>query len=761
MRGLTRRTSLVAVAAMLLVGGLVSGSQAQVGGVGTPAVIGQWTQPFEEGGAGVPRCVPANDGSGFMVCKPTAQASAMLPDGRIMYWNGIESQENASGPSAMSLSPSARDSQARVLDLRSGAPQWVVPSPERGAHQNPDVKKGQGMDDTFGAILHPQGRPGDGLLGSTWGKLGGPESAPDAPPDDSSPSRANSGDMFCADVTTLADGRILIAGGTDWYNEPRFLDRNEGDPMDAGVVELEGLRSASTFDYKTNTFTQQGHMKFGRWYPGMVVQEDGKVLITSGASQMTNKLQGGQVRRNELFDPATNEWTEQYSGDASETSLPMQPRQFLTPSGKTLYTGVGQMWGPFGQGYDEVLMTFQQMWDPASKTWEVLAPGPGLPGRSGTQNVAQLMEPPYNKLDIVTFGGTVGPPPGSWIPATAFTTVTSVDANDNVTNKMVGELNHARWFPSGVLLPDGKILTVGGGDKDEVIDPGMEIPIKVAETYDPATQAWTEVAEHTRDRTYHNSAILLPDMRVLLGGHAPIASHYGGANQDQGGPFSNNDNDPSFDVWSPPYLFKGDRPTITRAQAGVSYGEKFTIGTPQAADIESVVLLKTPSAQHVNDSDGRGLKLAFTATGDTLEATAPPSGKVAPPGPYYLVVNKKGGAPSVARIVNVGSGTDLAEAIQPMPDDAPAPVGGSATPEEDSSNAAQASRRASEAVKGTPAPVAGPAGVATTTASDAYTALSAASASTTSLPLSSPVLPAAAIGAAGLATLTGRRWFRK
>ncbi|MGH9041227.1 MAG: galactose oxidase-like domain-containing protein [Acidimicrobiia bacterium] len=751
---------MVAVAAALVLGGVTTGASGQV--VGTPDIVGQWTEPFEEGGAGTPRCVPAeNDTPGFLVCKPAAQASAMLPDGRILYWNGIESQENAGGPSVPSLSPSARDSQARVLDLRSGTPQWVVPTPERGDHQNPDIKEGQD-NGPAGNLTSPQGRPGDGFTGTLAGKLGLPESAPDSPPDDAS---ANDGDMFCADVTTLPDGRVLIAGGTDWYNEPRFMDRNAGDPADLGVVELEGLRSSATFDYKTNTFSATQPMKYGRWYPGMVVLEDGKVLVTSGASQMTNKQQASQVRRNELFDPATNAWTEQFTGDTSETSLPMQPRQFLTPSGKVFYTGVGQMWGPFGQAADEAIMMFQQLWDPASKTWSITGMGP-LGARSGTQVVAELMEPPYDQLNLVTFGGTLGPPPGNWIPANAFTTVTSIDANDNVTNKMVGELNHARWFPSGVLLPDGKILTVGGGDKDEVIDPGVEIPVKVAEVYDPATASWTEVAEHTRDRTYHNSAILLPDMRVLLGGHAPIASHYGGANADQGGPFANNDNDPSFEVWSPPYLFRGARPSITRAQAGVSYGENFTIGTPNADDIESVVLLKTPSAQHVNDSDGRGLKLEFSRTdSNALTAVAPPNGKVAPPGDYYLIINKKtlqGPVPSVARIVKVGVGTDLSDAIQPYADDNPAaPTGGSATPDEDSSRSTAAVRQANEAAKGAPAPVAEPATAATETATQAYTQLSATPASSPALPFSSPVLPLAAIGAAAGASWTGRRWFRR
>src|SRR5439155_17280956 len=202
--------------------------------------------------------------------------------------------------------------------------------------------------------------------------------------------------------------------------------------------------------------------------------------------------------------------------------------------------------------------------------------------------------------------------------------------------------NHARWFSSGVLLPDGNLIAVGGADKDEVIDPGTEIPVLQSEEFNPSTGQWTEVAAHTRDRVYHNSALLLPDMRVLLGGNAPIAAHYGGANQDQGGPFTNNDNDPSFEIWSPPYLFRGPRPSVTRVQRAVGYGDSFAITTPDAGLIESVLLMRTPSPEHINDSDQRALRLEFTRSGsNTLTATAPPSGNVAPPGTYYLVVNKK------------------------------------------------------------------------------------------------------------------------
>ncbi len=678
-----RRLAPVGVAAALLIPAAPGASAAGPDGAG---VSGRWTAPFEEGGAGVPRCAPAEDGSGFIVCKPTAQAAALLPDGRVFYYNGLESWENARHSTFTSAAPSSRDSQSRILDLRSGTPQFTIPTPSGGGQPNPNIREGQRSPDDATGVAGIPGRPGDGLVGSTWGSLGGPAHDPTAPPDDTA---ANDGDMFCADLIALPDGRILIAGGTDWYNEPALLDRGDGDPVDAGVGELEGLRSSRILDPITDTFSAAGSMKYGRWYPTLVELGDGKVLVASGVTKLIKDTQGSQVRRTETFDPATNRWTENYTGPASENTLPLVARLVLTPNGKVFYPGVGQMWGPFGQSLDEALFGLQQFFDPATKQWEAVGPAPAG-ARSGASVVPLLMAPPYDTMNLLTFGGTLGPPPGGYL-ALPLSTLTTIGADDRVANELTGNLNHPRWYPSGVLLPDGTVFGVGGADKDEVIDPGTEIAVKVPELYDPATGQWREVAAHTRDRTYHNSALLLPDMRVLLGGHSPLASHYAGPNHDQGPPFANNDKDPSFEVWSPPYLFRGERPRITAAPAGLAYGERITLHTPDAADIASVVLLRTPSPQHVMDPDQRGLSLTFTRTGgDSLEVVAPPDGIAAPPGNYYLVINKghpDGPVPSVARIVNVSTGSDPAEAPQPFPDDAAAPTGGSATPDQDTSTA--------------------------------------------------------------------------
>ncbi len=652
----------VVVAALLLGTGSALGAPVPVPPVAAD-LIGRWTVPFEEGGVATPPCSTREDGA--IVCKPVGAAMAVLHDGRVFYFSGFEGQENIRAGMFTDGAPRMRDSVSRVLDLRGPVPAWTMPAPAAGGGTDPNIRPGhQSTDDPLGMAGVP-GRPGDGFTGSTWGRLGGPPHDPTSSPDD---VQANDGDLFCGDVTQLADGRMLVAGGSDFYNEPAVLDRDDGDPADVGLLELQGIRASRIFDPATDRFTQTEPMKFSRWYPAAVTLADGKVLVAGGGTKMIKNTQGGNVRRTETFDPATNSWTENYTGPASETPLPLQPRLHLMPNGKVFYAGTGQSSVPFALGPDEALYSVQQFFDPRTKQWETAGPGL-LTARNGAHQLMLPLSPPYDRATLLTFGGTLGFHPSGEL-AVPLAALTTVDAAGRVTNTPTGSLNHARWFASGVTLPDGTVLAVGGGDKDAVTLPGLDIPIRTPELYDPATGRWREVADQGRDRTYHNSALLLPDGRVLLGGHAPLGALFGPPRAPLAPGMSSTERDPSFEIWSPPYLFRGERPSITSVQAGIRWGEEFAITSPEAGDIESVVLMRTPSPEHIVDSDARTLRLAFSAgDGGRLTAVAPPSGVVAPPGWYYLFVNRRspdGPIPSVARMVHVGGVSDPAPAYQPL-----------------------------------------------------------------------------------------------
>ncbi len=186
-----------------------------------------------------------------------------------------------------------------------------------------------------------------------------------------------------------------------------------------------------------------------------------------------------------------------------------------------------------------------------------------------------------------------------------------------------------------MLLPDGKVLAVGGGGGGAYTN-----SIKQAEMFNPQSETWTPMASQLVPRVYHSTAVLLPDGRVLSAGHD------NGAQQT------------TAEIYSPPYLFQGPRPTISSAPSSLSYGGQFTISTPQASSIQRVALIRPSSTTHSLHADQRYVDLSFTATsGTTLSATAPANGTAAPAGPYMLFLVSSSGVPSVASFLSVTGGT--------------------------------------------------------------------------------------------------------
>jgi hypothetical protein len=205
-------------------------------------------------------------------------------------------------------------------------------------------------------------------------------------------------------------------------------------------------------------------------------------------------------------------------------------------------------------------------------------------------------------------------------------------------------------------LADGSVFAVSGADRDEVVLPGLGVPVQRAERFDPATETWTAMATANNPRTYHNTAMLLPDGRVLVGGHAPINTAYMFNITIPG--FSPNDGrDPSFEIYSPPYVFRSDRPVILSAPSQVSPGQIFNIATPQSLSISKVLLIRKAASTHLVDADQRAVSLKIVSRQfGLIRVKIPDSPAVVPAGPYMLFLNRatsSGLVPSVARPVTV------------------------------------------------------------------------------------------------------------
>ncbi|HLF69490.1 MAG TPA: galactose oxidase-like domain-containing protein, partial [Actinomycetota bacterium] len=479
------------------------------------------------------------------------------------------------------------------------------------------------------------------------------------------PEDAGGNDLFCADQRHLADGRVIAVGGTEWVTE-QGAAVDDGNGGSFGPIELLGSKNTRIFDPATNQWATSTawDMNYRRWYPTLVTLPSGKLFVAGGVEKLIYNDAGTNVHNTETLDPnaLSTGWVD--NGESGATSLPLFARLHLLPNGKVFYDATGQMWGPAGQGYDEVLWNMMKWYDPSTNSWT----DKGLAefgARSGAFSVMLPLKPDnagnYSKAKILIAGGTIGTSPSTYI-ANSISEIVSIDG-DSVTRKRTGDLNNRRWYSSGVVLPSGEVLALSGADKDEVIDPGSEFPVRQAEMYNPTTKHWSRLASGSRDRTYHNSAVLLADGSVLVGGHSPIVSQYGNTHANYfGPPFANNFKDPSFEILKPPYLFRGPRPTITAAPSNIGLGDDFEITTPDAGSITSVVLSRLPAVTHITDADQRTVELKIISQGSgTVKVKAPASAAVLPNGPYYLFLIRNnpagidhpaGPTPSIAAVVN-------------------------------------------------------------------------------------------------------------
>ncbi|HVL81562.1 MAG TPA: galactose oxidase early set domain-containing protein [Actinomycetota bacterium] len=585
---------------------------------------GSWGSPFAEDPRFAERPPQTPEESTVI---PAAASAAVLPDGRVLYWNGLQGSETGTYPQAVDISRVTTPSDSRVLDLSDPfEPEWTVPAVPHG-----------GRDD-----------------------------------------------MFCADVRILSDGRVIVVGGTRWgydpldtkESAPQLVDAFEsgtGTPAPRGVSEVYGSNATRFFDPVGNGWDAPAasNMNYGRWYPTLLTLPTGDMFVASGVEQLITNERGLNVHETEILDLSTGTWRE--TGPNGSTSLPLFPRLHLLPSGKVFYTGTAQMWSPAGQAVDQALWAVQKAYDPLDpdSTWQVTGIGAFGP-RSGVFSVMLPLTPEngYSAARFLIGGGTLGVTPGSYVAnnLTEIVTVRETDAGTQSTSEIAAPLNNARWYSSGVLLPDGSVVAVSGGDRDEVIMPQTESAVRQAELWDPATQTWAPLASARRERTYHNTAVLLADGSVLVGGHAPLNSFYGPTGAASPGVVSNNLKDPSFEILRPPYLDRGPRPAITGVQSGVAWGSTFDLGVESGDGVGKVVLVRLPSTTHVTDADMRAVELSFTqGDGGALEVTAPPTSTVAPPGFYYLFALSEEGVPSKARIVKVGPETDPTPTSDPMP----------------------------------------------------------------------------------------------
>ncbi len=371
------------------------------------------------------------------------------------------------------------------------------------------------------------------------------------------------------------------------------------------ISNFVGLPNASKYDYLTDTWTTLPNMNAGRWYPTTTVLGNGDVLTISGDIDTTI----GVNPLPQVLQVSSGTWRNLTS---AQMQLDDYPRMFLSPNGKVFYAGASP--------------TTRYLNTSGTGAWSFVATRQGGYRDYGTAVM-------YAPGKIITMGGDQQPPKNS---------AEVIDLNKPTPSwRTVAPMKFNRRQHNATLLPDGKILVTGGTASSGFNDPAGHVD--AAEMWDPATEQWTTLASSSGiPRVYHSTALLLPDGRV----------------------FSTGGNDhPEVEIFSPPYLFKGARPTITSAPLDVQYGNSFLVTTPNAASISKVTVIRIGSVTHSFNMGQVINELSFTATAGGLNITAPSDSNVAPPGYYMLFILNGNGVPSIAKFVKIGAGTSPSVSI--------------------------------------------------------------------------------------------------
>lgn len=454
--------------------------------------------------------------------------------------------------------------------------------------------------------------------------------------------------LYCSGQSLLPNGDVLVTGGNLVWPDTYTDEEEVGYPNEAedGYTSYAGLDTVFIFDVSEQEWIQQESMQAGRWYPTQTLLPDGRTLILGG---YTEDAPGEQNNTQwEVFVPPG---PGEEQGDVVQLGndpggpdrwRDLYPHLFTAPNGGVLMGGphlsnsaifnVPEAPPVTGEGFGELSR-----------------------GRYGSTAVLEPIGPAGT--DRMTVIGGAGHELVSPATETAETIAPLMRSGEDWLVSPILEdkqwapapsLNVPRFYPNTVQLPDLSMVTIGGGS-GRTLERGNHTTsgtqARRVELFDPATDSWRLGPAQREDRTYHSTAILLPDGRVWSAG-------------DDNNPYP----DPpetvdTAEIYSPPYLFNGKRPVIRSATRAVGWNKKIEIRTRRRKrpPVRKAVLAAPGAPTHAVDMGQRvvplKIKERFGRRG--LDVMSPPDANVAPPGHYMLFGLTGKGVPSVAKWVRL------------------------------------------------------------------------------------------------------------
>lgn len=295
-------------------------------------------------------------------------------------------------------------------------------------------------------------------------------------------------------VTALPTGKILIAGGFDG---------------------TDALGTCYLFDPDTKAFTETGSMVIPRYGHKAVLLSDGRMLVSQGYGNRSllnaPLLQGyGYLPHSEIYDPGSGAWS---ALPLMTGTLPDGNVTWNVNAGGAIQALVGG--GALVLGGDDIYGTWfpnAGLFDGAtfsSISWQTLWWGKWFP-------MTQLKDG-----RVFYSGGYTGQPRPEGNPDVDWPIMQGAmlyNPTDG-TAASAGTMTSKRMGHTATLLPDGRVLIVGGIKHDRATTVGAHEwePTDTCEIYDPVAGTFTATGSMQMPRTDH-AAILLPTGQVMVAG---------------------------------------------------------------------------------------------------------------------------------------------------------------------------------------------------------------------------------------------------
>ena len=343
---------------------------------------------------------------------------------------------------------------------------------------------------TFGTT--PDGGAQDGRYYDTWDpSLGMGSSAHNTIYD---PTRQ---DSFCAAAVFLPDGSLMVSGGN-------------------------GSTTSTIYDPSSHaSYTSSASMASARWYATMITLADGRPIILGGMVPYTEDMandpdqaiaNGWPSMTPEVFE--SGQWRSLFGAysriafgpDYLRTSY---PRAWVAPDGRVFGISADRMWyldanADGGNGAVTPEGTFKGPY-----TYDA-------PLNVGATSTAVM----YAPGKILQVGGNGGYN-GDELPASNMATVVDITGGAPVLTEQPA-MSYPRRYPNAIVLPGGRVVITGGATYGNYYEGQPASPVYAAEIWDPATGSWRVGASASKYRGYHSITTLLPDGAILsTGGGTP------------------------------------------------------------------------------------------------------------------------------------------------------------------------------------------------------------------------------------------------